>query len=76
MGRRQPPDLPSMLLSARVVYLGMPVRSRTLFRPCWHAVWCWEVQPGLALTKFMSQLLQTLPWLAHCKKVSWCRTGP
>ena len=25
MGRRQPPDLPSMLLSARVVYLGMPV---------------------------------------------------
>lgn len=32
--RTAPPDLPSLLLDARICYLGMPVRSPTSFLLC------------------------------------------
>ena len=56
-GRRsKPPDLPSKLLDARIVYIGMPVRAAALLCPCLKAGCC-QMQPVPANCHAHQQML-------------------
>lgn len=59
--RTPPPDLPSILLDSRIVYLGMPVRRRGC---CWYSL------------LLLVLLLRMLPLCPHAGSERSCPTGP